>query len=158
MGEAQATYTSNVFAALVMILVDIILNGVIENQTQTALVIALCAAHIVVRVVSTFPLLMLAWSTFVFRFGLFGALCRKCKWMLLTLPISVALVVAYRVNRIILQVSGQDAIEIWNSSTYPTLFYFNSVVSIMYYVTVLYTCSELNDPILYQPSKWLYKG
>ena len=64
------------------------------------------------------------WNTFLFHYGLLGILARHFKWVLLSMPINLALFGVEKVLRFTkLQSDEVDVVSIWGEYDLLTLFY-----------------------------------
>lgn len=95
----KTSYTLKHLLILALIVADLALNTVIDSQSDKVSVLSMMGAQGVVRIVSLFIMFLFMWNTFVFKYGLLGALCQRFKFLVAFFPFSFVFLVAIRVMR-----------------------------------------------------------
>ena len=95
----KTSYTLKHLLILALIIADLALNTVIDSQSDKVSVLSMMGAQGVVRIVSLFVMFLFMWNTFVFKYGLLGALCQRFKFLVAFFPVSFVFLVAIRVMR-----------------------------------------------------------
>jgi uncharacterized membrane protein len=93
------SYTLKQLLLLACIVTDLALNTVIDSRSGTVSVLSMMGAQAVVRILSLFVMLAAMWNTFVFKYGLLGALCQRFKFLLLFFPVSFIFLAVVRIMR-----------------------------------------------------------
>jgi len=102
----NASYTLKHMLILACIVVDLALNTVIDSASGTVPVLIMMGAQGVGRIVAMFIIMAAMWNTFVFKYGLLGALCQRFKFLLAAFPLSFVFLVAIRVMRAVSRQGG----------------------------------------------------
>lgn len=95
----RTKYAVKQYLILAMIIVDLALNTVIDSKSSKVSVVAMMVVQGVMRILALFTMFLFMWETFVFKYGLLGALCQRFKLMFIIWPISFALLLAVRIYR-----------------------------------------------------------
>ncbi len=105
----NVSYTFKQLLILACIITDLALNTVIDSRSGTVPVISMMGAQAVVRILSLFTMLAAMWNTFVFKYGLLGALFKRFKFLLAAFPLSFIFLVALRVMRAVSECMQQPS-------------------------------------------------
>ena len=92
-------YVVKVWVVLALIVVDLALNTVIDSQSEKVSVLSMMGTQGVLRIVTLFIMFLFMWETFVFKYGLLGALCQRFKLLFALFPISFIFLAAVRIMR-----------------------------------------------------------
>jgi uncharacterized membrane protein len=95
----RTKYSVKVYILLAFLIVDLALNTVIDSQSEKVSVLSMMGTQGVMRIVSLFVMFLFMWETFVFKYGLLGALCQRFKLLFIIFPISFIFLVAVRIFR-----------------------------------------------------------
>lgn len=154
----RTSYSLKQVAILAFLVVDLSLNTVIDSQSEKVGVLSMMGAQGVVRIMSLFIMLLFMWNTFVFKYGLLGALCKRFKLLFVMFPLSFVFLVAVRIYRGTQLFDNHDVIEIWSNNDYHGVYVVHNLLSIAYYVSLLQSTFDLGNPAFYKASHWLERG
>lgn len=105
----RTSYTVKHVLILAFIIGDLALNTVIDSQADKVGVLVLMGVQAVIRIMSLFTMFLFMWNTFVFKYGLLGALCARFKFLVTFFPVSFIFLVVLRVMRAVRQQSGEHS-------------------------------------------------
>lgn len=95
----RTSYSVKHWLVLVLIIVDLALNTMIDSASDRVPVLAMMGAQGVCRILTLFVVFLFMWNTFVFKYGLLGALCQRFKLLFLIYPVAFVFLVAVRIYR-----------------------------------------------------------
>jgi hypothetical protein len=84
------------------------------------------SVQIALLLVDTFLIFLLMWDTYLFGYGLLGALCSHLKPACVAIPLYAACTTALRLFHITAALTGQKSASLWDSPTFHTVFYAQS--------------------------------
>ena len=102
----RTSYSVKHWLVLLLIIVDLALNTMIDSASDRVPVLAMMGAQGVCRILTLFVVFLFMWNTFVFKYGLLGALCQRFKLLFLIYPIAFVFLVAVRIYRGVSASSG----------------------------------------------------
>jgi hypothetical protein len=140
-----------------------VINSLIESEDSVATVIPLAGVQVVFRLATMFSVFLLVSGTFVFRYGLLGALLERFKLLMWIMPLSFVVAVIFRVLRVVAVLGNKKVIKIWDNPTYQALYGINAIgkegrsgalrrpsrspppASVFYYVTTSQACFQMGE-------------
>jgi hypothetical protein len=149
-------YLGKNYVMLILLVIDVYFNAWVDSGDDLKDVITLICIQIVLRIMTVFVMFLMMWNTFVFKYGLLGAICSKFKTFFVIAPVSFLLMLAFRGVRISAKINKTSTMEIWEDDTYFVFYVLHNMCSVGYYVACVKTSFALGDPILYKPSYWLH--
>jgi len=153
----KSSYVCNTAIIIVMILIDLIINGtidLIDQLTDSTIVYVFFAIQLVLRLAMIFMIIVFLWNTFYFKYGLMSILCSRFKILSVTVPLSFIFMIALRALKISATVSKDTMLSLWDSKTYHALYVINGILSAALYVGYFHMISVLSKPGMYLPGEW----
>jgi hypothetical protein len=98
---SKSLYSSGVLFLFAFTVIDLMCNALADSTASRVYFVTYFSAQLISQVISLLAILVLMWRTFLFRFGLLGALCTRFQPIFIVLPLYFLFTIAFRWYRLV---------------------------------------------------------
>mmetsp|Transcript_14387 Transcript_14387/g.17261 ORF Transcript_14387/g.17261 Transcript_14387/m.17261 type:complete len:160 (+) Transcript_14387:282-761(+) len=151
-------YGKKTTAILGLIFLDVAFHAMLNHAKTSAEAYTYLGVLAIIRILILISIFVLVWDTVPFRFGLVGILCKKMTPLAFTFPVSTLLSFAMALARGSLLSEGYKQASLWDYGGFQTLFYFDYLGCILFYLITFFTVFKLSKVKYYQAGDWIGKA